>query len=78
MGFAALNPSYENAPLQLKTQISQNLLHRTVRQHADFLMGAVLDRMLNENHRWIIAERLALRCRRDLEFRGCDPDRHNA
>ena len=63
---------------RLRLQISQNLRQRTVRQRADFIMRAVLNRMLNEYHGRIIAERLALRRRRDLEFRGRNPDRHNA
>src|SRR6266849_2430784 len=40
-------------------------------------MRAVLDRMLDEYHGRIIAERLTLRRRRDLELRGRNPDRHN-
>ena len=41
-------------------------------------MGAILDRMLHEHHRRVVAERLALRRRRDLEFRRRHTDRNDA
>src|SRR5262252_6847983 len=46
-----------------------------IRERADFLARAVLDRMLHEHHRRVVAERLVLRRCRDLEFRRRNPDR---
>src|SRR5215831_17109169 len=63
---------------RLRLQVRQNLLQRPVCEGADFVMGAVLDRMQNEYYCGVVAECLALRRRRDLEFRRRDPNRHDA
>ena len=48
------------------------------RERADFLAGAILDWMTHEHHSGIVAERYALRRRRDPKFSRRHADRHDA
>src|SRR5262249_6280227 len=59
----------------LRLQIRHDLFEHTVRRRTQFLVGAVLDRVLHELHRRIVPERLTLRGSSHFEFRGRNPDR---